>query len=325
VAHYQEDKVTANDAEYFIGIDVSKRELDISIGSAGEYWTAANDPTGIGCTVERLKKYSPRLIVVESTGGLEGPLVAEAYAAGLAIAIVHPGRVREFAKSVGLLAKTDKLDARVLARFAETVRPRPTQLPTEAEQQLSALLTRRRQVVEMLVAETNRLSSTHAALQARLRQHLVWLDEELAALNKEIDDFIQKTPEFKTKEELLRSTPGIGPVTSAILLADLPELGQLSRQKIAALVGVAPFNNDSGPRRGKRRVKGGRKPVRNVLYMATVASVRFNPVIKAFYDHLLQQGKEKKVALVACMRKLLTILNAMMRTSQAWKPVSTAA
>lgn len=312
--------MTTNTTEYYVGIDVSKHELDISMGAAGEFWTATNDAAGIGCTVARLKQYQPTLIVVESTGGLERPLVAEVYAAGLPIAIAHPGRVRQFAKSVGLLAKTDKLDARVLARFAAAVRPTPTRLPTTAEEQLSALLTRRRQVVEMTVAETNRLSSTHSTLQPRVRQHLAWLDEELAALNQEIDDFIQKTPEFKAKEELLRSTPGVGPVTSAILLADLPELGQLSRQKIAALVGVAPFNNDSGPRRGKRRVAGGRMAVRNVLYMATVAAVRFNPVIKAFYDRLLKQGKEKKVALVACMRKLLTILNAMMRTSQPWKP-----
>jgi transposase len=307
-------------AEPYVGIDVSKRQLDVSVGQEGEYWTAANDAAGIQGTVERLRPLAPPLIVVESTGGLESALVAELYHAGLPIVVAHPGRVREFAKSIGLLAKTDKLDARVLARYAEAVRPAPTQLPNEAQQQLSSLMTRRRQVIEMLVAEKNRLSTARLSVRESLQKHIDWLAEELAGLNQEIDDFIQQTPEFKAKKDLLRAVPGVGPVTCAILLSDLPELGRLNRKKIAALVGVAPFNNDSGPRRGRRRVKGGRPSVRTVLYMATVAALRCNPVIRTFYLHLVDQGKEKKVAIVACMRKLLTILNAMTRDMQPWQP-----
>lgn len=305
-------------AERYVGIDVSKRQLDISVGEDGEYWTAANDADGIQSTVERLMLLTPALILVESTGGLESALVAELHHAGLPITVAHPGRVREFAKSIGLLAKTDKLDARVLARYAEAVRPAPTQLPNEAQQNLSALMTRRRQVIEMLVAERNRLSTARLSVRASLQKHIDWLEGELAALNEDIDEFIQHTPEFKEKNHLLRDVPGIGPVTCAILLSDLPELGQLNRKKIAALVGVAPFNNDSGPRRGRRRVKGGRPCVRTVLYMATVSATRCNSVIRTFYLHLVDQGKEKKVALVACMRKLLTILNAMVRDMQPW-------
>lgn len=306
--------------EHFVGIDVSKRTLDISIGHTGEeQWTVRNEDAGIQRIVERMQALRPTLIVVESTGGLEMALVVELYAAGLPISVVHPGRVREFAKSIGLLAKTDKIDARVLARYAEAARPPLTQLPTEAEQQLSALMTRRRQVIEMLVAEKNRLPSARLAVQERIEEHILWLQQELDALNREIDDFIQCTPEFKAKHDLLIDVKGVGPTTCAILLSDLPELGRLDRKKIAALVGVAPFNNDSGPRRGKRRIKGGRAAVRKVLYMATIASLRSNAVIQAFYRRLLDKGKEKKVAIVACMRKLLTILNAMIRDMQPWR------
>lgn len=306
--------------EHFVGIDVSKRTLDVSIGHEGtEQWTARNDDKGIRRIVECMQALDPTLIVVESTGGLEMALVVELYAVGLPISIVHPGRVREFAKSIGLLAKTDKIDARVLARYAEAAKPEPTQLPTEAEQLLSALMTRRRQVIDMLTAEKNRLSSARSSVQERIEVHILWLKEELTALNREIDDFIQQTPEFKDKHDLMIDVKGVGPVTCAILLSDLPELGRLNRKKIAALVGVAPFNNDSGPRRRKRRIKGGRAHVRKVLYMATIASLRSNPVIQEFYKRLVDRGKEKKVAIVACMRKLLTILNAMIRDMQPWR------
>lgn len=312
--------MAAEHAEQYVGIDVSKRQLDISVGQDGEYWTVANDMIGIQDTMERMEALAPALILVESTGGLERALVAELYDAGLPIVVAHPGRVREFAKSVGLLAKTDKLDARVLARYAEAVRPAPTELPNEAQQHLSALMTRRRQVLEMLVAEKNRLPTARLSVREGLGKHIDWLESELDELNHDIDDFIQQTPEFKAKTDLLGEVPGIGKVTCAILMSDLPELGRLNRKKIAALVGVAPFNNDSGPRRGRRRVKGGRPSVRKVLYMATVAALRCNPVIRTFYLRLVDQGKEKKVAIVACMRKLLTILNAMVRDMQPWQP-----
>lgn len=304
----------------FVGVDVSKRELDVAVGQKGASWQAANDPIGIAKTVSRLQEIAPALIVVEATGGLELPLMVALHEAGLPICRLHPGRVREFAKSIGLLAKTDKLDARLLARFAEAVQPAPTRLPSVAEQELLALMTRRRQVVEMLTAEKNRLDSAPATVQERLRQHISWLEEELAQLNRHIEELINQTPDFKDKNALLQSVPGVGPLTAAIMVADLPELGLFNRQQIAAQVGVAPFNHDSGRKQGKRRIKGGRPVIRSILYMATLSAIRFNPVIKSFYEHLLAQGKQKKVAIVACMRKLLTILNAMMRDNKPWNP-----
>lgn len=302
----------------YVGIDVSKKVLDTAVDQEGDFWQSANDKQGIAVTVAKLQELHPTLIVVESTGGLEIRLLTALYEAKLPFCRVHPGRVREFARSVGLLAKTDHLDARLLARFAAAVKPPVTSLPGEDEQRLSALLTRRRQVVEMLTAEKNRLGTAPATTQDRISQHILWLEEERDKLNEEIDQFIDQTPIFRQKQDILQSTPGIGSVTSAILIADLPELGHLSRQKIAALVGLAPFNNDSGPRRGKRRVKGGRAAIRSTLYMATLSSIQFNPVIQTFYQSLVKRGKEKKVAVVACMRKLLTILNAMIRDNNTW-------
>jgi transposase len=302
----------------YVGIDVSKKQLDTAVDQKGDLWEAANDNKGIATIVDRLKEVQPALIVVESTGGLEIRLLTALYEAKLPFCRVHPGRVREFARSIGLLAKTDRLDARLLARFAEAVKPPITSLPGEAEQRLSALLTRRRQVVVMLTAEKNRLGTAPATTQERISQHIQWLQEERDKLDEEIELFIDQTAPFRQKQEILQSTPGIGAVTSAILLADLPELGQLSRQKIAALVGVAPFNKDSGRRRGKRRVKGGRAAIRSTLYMATLSAIQYNPVIQSFYQRLVKRGKEKKVAIVACMRKLLTILNAMIRDNHVW-------
>lgn len=304
--------------ESYVGIDVSKKQLDTAVDQEGAWWQSANNEKGIAVTVAKLKELQPSLIVVESTGGLEIRLLTALYEAELPFCRVHPGRVREFARSIGLLAKTDRLDARLLARFAEAVKPPVTSLPGEDEQRLSALLTRRRQVVEMFTAETNRLGTAPIATQDRISQHILWLQEERNELDEEIEHFIDQTTTFRQKQKILKSTPGIGPVTSAILIADLPELGQLSRQKIAALVGVAPFNNDSGPRRGKRRVKGGRAAIRSTLYMATLSSIQYNPVIQSFYNRLVKCGKAKKVAIVACMRKLLTILNAMLRDNRIW-------
>lgn len=303
-----------------VGIDVSKSRLDVS--AAGEYWSTPNDIDGMGKLIDRLKPLSPSLVVVESTGGLERGVLAELSAAGIPIALVNPGRVREFAKSIGLLGKTDKIDAGLLVRFGEATQPKPTRLPSNDEQKLSAWMTRRHQVVEMLTMEKNHLASAHPAVLASVKTIMDALQEELDDLNREIDEFIDQHPAFKQKKEILRSAPGIGQVTAAILLADLPELGTVDRKKVASLVGVAPFNNDSGRHRGKRRVKGGRPSVRTVLYMATLSATRYNPVIRSFYQHLLAVGKEKKVAIVACMRKLLTFLNAMIRDSKKWNPVS---
>ena len=300
-------------SDIYVGIDVSKMKLDVAFGKDGEYWQVSNDAVGIGKMVERLKAIQPVLSVIESTGGLETALITELYAAGLPFALVHPGRVRAFARSIGLLAKTDKLDARLLAQFGEAVKPPLTRLPGEAEQYLNALLLRRRQLLDILVDEKNHLVSTRLSLRSQVEEHISWLEKEIADLNQQIDDQIRQIPHFRDKEAILRSAKGVGPVLCAKLLSGLPELGTIDRKKIAALVGVAPFNNDSGFRRGKRRTKGGREDVREVLYMATVSAIRSNPIIKPFYQHLLLQGKQKKVALVACMRKFLTILNAMIR------------
>jgi transposase len=297
----------------YVGIDVSKARLDIFVSGDNEIWATSNDEEGFQFILERLHPITPALIVVESTGGLEISLLVALYTAGLPVALVNPGRVREFAKSTGLLAKTDKLDARLLARFAEAVKPPLTQLPSEAEQLLSDLMGRRCQLIEMLTAEKNRLGTVRKPARPRIEKHIAWLEDELVGINQEINQFIQQSPSFKQKDNILRSTPGVGSVTAAILISDLPELGKLDRKEIASLVGVAPFNNDSGRHRGKRRIKGGRESVRRVLYMAALTAARCNPMIKSFYERLLKMGKEKKVALIACMRKLLTILNAMVR------------
>jgi transposase len=309
------DNISSN---IYVGIDVSKSTLDVAIGTDGEYWQASNDQNGIQRTISRLVDIQPELIIVESTGGLEKALMTELYKAGLPFALVQPRRVREFARSIGLLAKTDKIDARLLARFGEAVKPPMTRLPSEAEQYLNALMVRRRQLLDMVVIENNHLSTTRLSMRTKVEQHMDWLNKELQELDQEINDQVHQTPQFKEKEKILRSAKGVGPVLCAKLLSGVPELGTINRKKIAALVGVAPFNDESGHRRGKRRTKGGREDVRNVLYMATLAAARFNPVIKSFYQHLVKRGKEKKVALVACMRKFLTILNAMIRDMQPW-------
>ncbi len=304
----------------FIGVDVSKRSLDVSLGKEGEYFTVGNDEEGIASVVARLKEVEPTLIVLESTGGLERMVLVALYTEQLPVALVNPGRVREFAKSTGRLAKTDRLDARMLAHFAEAVRPPVVILPSEEEQYLSALMTRRRQVLEMLTSEKNHLLSTSLSVRPYVERNLASLQQQLEELNQRIDEFIDHNDAFRKKEDILRSAPGVGPITAAILLSDLPEIGYIDRKKIAALVGVAPFNDDSGRRSGKRRVKGGRESVRHVLYMATLAATRSNPVIHRLYHHLLSLGKTHKVALVACMRKFLTILNAMLRDLRPWQP-----
>jgi len=304
-------------AEY-VGIDVSKKNLDVACWTNQEYRQFGNDPKGIIDLIEWIKSFPSVLVVLEATGGLELPLVAELAYAKLSVAIVNPKRIRDFARSIGQLAKTDKLDARVIAHFGAATHPEARKLPTEEEEKLTALITRRRQIIEMLTAERNRLHSARFAMQERIETHITWLEKELHDLDEEITQFIHQSPIWKEKDKLLRSVPGIGPVTSATILAMLPELGTINRQKIAALVGVAPVNKDSGKRQKKRRVFGGRASVRSVLYMAALSASKFNPRIKAFYDHLIQKGKEKKVALTACMRKLLVMLNAILRHNQVF-------
>lgn len=303
----------------FVGIDVAKASLEVAVWGAGETWTVANDDEGIRVLVERMQGISPTIIAIEATGGLEVPAVAGMGCAGLPVAVVNPKRVRDFARSTGQLAKTDKLDAKVLAHFAQAVQPQVRPLRTEEEETLAALVTRRRQVIEMIVAESNRLCTVRPCVRERIEKHLEWLREELKALEDEIGAFIEGCSLWKDKEELLRSVPGVGETTAATLLAQLPELGDLNGRQIAALVGVAPVNKDSGKKRGKRRVFGGRATVRRAMYMAALSAIRFNPVIRAFYERLVARGKEKKVAITACMRKLLVILNAIIRNGEPWR------
>jgi transposase len=306
--------VTSN-AE-FVGVDVSKDNLDVASWTSNEYKRFQNDPIGIQELIEWLKPLQVELIVLEATGGLELPFVAELAFEKMPVAVVNPRRIREFARSISQLAKTDKLDARVIAHFGAATHPEARKLPTNDEEKLTALITRRRQIIEMLTAEKNRLHSARFSMKERIETHLSWLESELRDLDNEITKFIHQSPVWKEKDELLRSVPGVGPVTSATILAMLPELGTLNRKKIAALVGVAPVNKASGRRQKKRRVYGGRANVRSVLYMAALSASKHNPRIKAFYDHLIRMGKEKKVALTACMRKLLVILNAIIRVNQ---------
>ena len=309
----------SNTAEVFIGIDVSKAQLDIAVHAQSTQWQTANTEAGIVELVQRLQALAPTLIVLEATGGFELRLVAELAAAQMPIVVTNPRRVRAFARSTGQLAKTDKLDAQMLAHFAAVLRPPVRPLPTDQEEQLTALLTRRRQLVEMLTIEKNRLHTTRPSMRSKIEAHIKWMTQELDALDDEIDQFIQGSALWQEKATLLKSVPGIGRITTSTLLAMLPELGTLNRQEIAALVGVAPVNKDSGRKHGKRRIFGGRAHVRSVLYMAALSATQRNPKIKKFYEHLLKQGKEKKVALTACMRKLLVIVNAMLRTKQAWR------
>ena len=304
-------------AQIFVGIDVSNAQLDMALRPEGRF-AAANDDTGFAQILERLREAPPTLVVLEATGGLELPLTAVLAAAGVPVVVVNPRQVRDFAKATGRLAKTDALDAQTLAHFAEVLRPKPRPLPDEQTQALAAILARRRQLVEMLTAEKNRLSSAHKPVRKSLRTHIAWLERELSHTDRDLAHAIRESPVWRENDDLLRSVPGIGPVVTSTLLANLPELGTLTGKQIAALVGVAPLNRDSGTWRGKRTVWGGRAQVRAVLYMAALVAARFNPVIRAFYQRLCAAGKAKKVALTACMRKLVTILNAMMKHRTRW-------
>lgn len=306
-------------APRFVGIDVAKAHLDVAERPETTPRRLANDEAGISALVARLGEAPPTLIVLEATGGLEGPVVAALTAAGLAVAVVNPRQIRDFAKAVGHLAKTDALDAQVLAHFAEAIRPAPRSLPEPERQALAALLTRRRQVLGMLVAEQQRLGTAALALRPRIEAHIAWLRQERDDLDRALQHQVRQSPAWRADDDLLQSVPGIGPVVATTLIADLPELGRLDRKQIAALVGVAPFNCESGILRGRRIIWGGRAQVRAALWMGTLVAVQYNPVIRAFYARLLAAGTPKKVALTACMHKLLTILNALLRHRTPWR------
>ena len=306
-------------APQYVGIDVSKGHLDVALIPAGEAWRSSNDSEGIAEILARLPGWKPTLVVLEATGGCELPLVGFLAAAGLPVVVVNPRQVRDFAKATGKLAKTDAVDAQVLALFGERVQPAPRPLPDVQAQELTALLARRRQLIEMLTAEKNRLQRALPRVRSDVQEHITWLKQRLAKLDGDLSGLLRQSPVWREQEDLLRSVPGVGPNLAVTLVANLPELGTLDRKQIAALVGVAPFNRDSGTLRGKRTVWGGRAPVRAALYMATLVATRCNPVVRAFYHRLCAAGKPKKVALTACMRKLLTILNAMLKHGTPWQ------
>jgi transposase len=302
----------------FVGIDVSKAALDVATAPATQQWRASNDDGGIATLVEQLAAVSPQLVVLEATGGHEMPVAGALAAAGIPTAIVNPRQVRDFARSLGKLAKTDALDAQVLARFAEATRPTPRDLADEQLALLRSTVARRRQLVGMLVAEKNRMHTAEPGIKADIEAHIAWLEERLKRLDRDLEQAVRSSPIWRARENLLRSVPGFGPRTAFTLLAELPELGSLNRKQVAALVGVAPFNRDSGVFRGHRIVWGGRAPVRSALYMAALAAIRCNPVIRTFYSRLCLAGKPKKVALVAAMRKLLLIVNAIVKRGAPW-------
>jgi transposase len=304
----------------FVGIDVSKGRLDVCVRPGEQHWSVGNDDKGRGDLVSKLASVSPTLVVLEATGGYQAPVVAELALAGIAVAVVNPRQVRDFAKATGRLAKTDAVDAAAIAHFAESIRPEPRAMVDEQTLELQALMVRRRQLIDMRTAETNRLEACRVErVRKDIHKTISWLTRRIGEVDDDIDKMIRKTPLWREREDLLSSAIGVGKTTARTLLTSLPELGTLNRRQIAALAGLAPFNNDSGKRVGKRSIRGGRAEVRAMLYMATVSAVRFNPALRTMYRRLLDAGKLKKVALVACARKLLTILNAMVRTKSPWR------
>ncbi len=306
----------------YVGIDVAKAQVDVAVRPTGQRWVVSFDETGVGELVSQMEDLSPALVLLEASGGLELPLVAALAAAALPVVVVNPRQVRDFARATGTLAKTDALDAAVLAHFAEAVRPPVRPLRDAETQALNALAARRHQVMIMLVSEKNRLSSATIAVRPRIEAHIAWLERELDDLDEGLRQTLRQSPVWREKEDLLRAVPGVGEQLSLTLLAYLPELGTLDRRKIAALVGVAPFNRDSGTLRGKRTVWGGRARIRAVLYMGALVASRHNPVIRDFYQRLLAAGKPKKLALIACMRKLLVILNSMLKHGSPWRDLT---
>ena len=307
------------DVPCFVGIDVAKAQWDIALRPSGERWAVPNDASGVALLVDRVQTLQPTLIVLEATGGLERAVTSALATAGLPVVVVNPRQVRDVARATGQLAKTDALDARALAHCADVIRPKPRPLPDAQTQELRALLGRRQQLLGMRTAEQNRLTGTSVRLTKDIEAHMTWLNAGIATLDDDLEALLRASPLWRENDDLLQSAKGIGPVSAHTLLLELPELGTLTRQEIAALVGVAPLNGDSGTMRGKRTIWGGRAHVRTVLYMSTRVATRFNPQIKAFYQRLLAAGKVKKVALTACMRKFLTILNAMLKHRTPWQ------
>lgn len=303
-----------------VGIDVSKDRLDVHLLPSGEAFAVARDGKGLESLVERLGALDVSLIVLEATGGFETTVAATLAGAGLPLAVVNPRQIRSFAKALGKLAKTDAIDAEVIALFADKVRPQVRPVPTSDARALGQLVARRRQIVEMIGMEDNRRRHlTDKRLAKTIERHVAFLEKELAAIDADIDTNVRASPAWRETEDLLSSVPGVGPVTARTLIAELPELGGLDRRKLAALVGVAPFNRDSGAWRGHRMIGGGRTSVRNVLYMAALSAIRHNPIVRTTYQRLLNRGRPKKVAIIACLRQLLTILNAIVRTKSPWK------
>jgi transposase len=306
--------------EVYVGVDAHKKELEVMLREMGELKTVANTPEGRAELCEELVALPVVLIVVEASGGVEREFVADCVAAGLPIAVINPTRIRSYAKACGVLAKTDAIDAQIIADFAATIRPKPQDLRDELTSTLDALIRRRTQISKMLTAERNRYHTAHTEVRERIQEHITWLKEEKEALEAEMLTLVAAHAPWQEQRERTNSVPGVGDITSLTLMAQLPELGKVNRQEIAALAGLAPYNHDSAGRRGQRRIYGGRSDIRSVLYMATLSAIHCkNPVIHKFYEHLIAQGKPAKVALTACMRKLLTILNAMVRDKQAWR------
>jgi transposase len=314
----------STDDGIWVGIDVSKDSLEVGVLPSGQTWNVPNDEAGVDRLLVEFGPSRPTLVVMEATGGYEMLAALRLNVAGIPVAVVNPRQVHDLAKAMGRLAKTDKVDAAILALFAQRINPEPRALPDAEQAMLRALLHRRAQVTQILVAETNRLASTIPAVKPHVQEHIDWLRQERDQLDVELKDYLQKTNVWTANDRLLQSVPGVGVITSLTLLAELPELGALNRKEIASLVGVAPLNRDSGKMRGKRSVWGGRANVRAVLYMATLVATRYNSEIRAFYQRLCAAGKAKKVALVACMRKLLVILNAMIRNQTPWRAAKTA-
>jgi transposase len=302
-----------------VGIDVSRATLDVAVSPSREQWQLTNDDSGITQLVERLRVLDPERIVLEATGGYELAAVGALGVAGLPVLVANPRQVREFARSTGQLAKTDALDAQVLALFAARIQPELRPLPDAMTRELSAVLARRRQLIEMRTAESNRLNMALEAVRSDIREHLRYLDKRIKELDRELHDRLRASPLWREKDNLLRSIPAVGPILSTTLLADVPEIGTTGHKQIAALVGLAPLNRDSGRYRGKRSIWGGRAHVRAVLYMATLSAVRLNPVIKSLYERLLRAGKPRMVAITACMHKLLRICNAILRSQTPWR------
>ncbi len=309
---------TENHAEQFVGIDISKTYLDIGTYPLTHEQRLDNNEAGRALAVQALLKLKPTLIVVEATGGYETPLVAAISASGLSVAVINPRQGRDFAKAIGVLTKTDRVDAQVLARFAQAVRPEARPQPSAETAELAALLTRRRQIIEMITAENNRLHMAVLPVAKDIRKHIAWLGKCLKSADEDLDGMVRQSHAWEHRVELMTSVPGMGRVTAVALLAQLPELGELGTREISGLVGVCPYSRDSGSMRGRRAIWGGRSAVRAALYMAALVGSRHNPILKAFYQRLVASGKPKKVALVACMRKLLVILNAMVKHNQEW-------